>query len=166
MQVTRQHVFTVGMYVVLIVFMWLKSVQHTMTVRYDSLRHNTNNLHQSIDNCTNGLRVQLNAMDSHGIDSLKRMIDSIKKDPKNLGLAQDLLVYLQSNWHELKGLFRQPAVVQALYDRVQVNTVIYNAHAQYFNHQLTKFPSSLFAQGYSAVPLFQHPSLKGRIVER
>lgn len=171
MQLTKNHIFNLVFWVVIILFMGVKSIQHTLAVH-----------DQGVGVAIHEYRVQAQARISHiklteyttplrspGLSLAFEMIDTIGNttDPyKFIELNDRLTNHIDLTIDSYNLSQKGYLVLLQHQQNVKNESLIFHSHAQSFNRLIQRFPYSLLSDHYPYIDIQDEGVIDGVIVER
>ena len=159
------------MWVVVICFMWLQSIQHTILVRQQSVERTYQNyLKPKLDSRFN---ILTNLAGSHQDELINAQYDEllhlikVEFEPNEMiRLNYDLTLFLDEHAHELLSGSSKQQLIHTLQTQIKEESLIYNAHAEAFNNLIRKWPFYWFASDYTQWVELSYYFGEGVVVER
>ena len=170
MIINRSHFLNVLFWVLLIAFMWVKSLQHTVDVHFEGVQSAIRQYQIPAD-----ARMYL----------LKQLVDYPKLASMDLELKKKITMIRQSNnmvefvvsnhhttlfvdkfYREFTYVYHIDKGLTDLQQQLHQEALVYNAHANVFNALVDRFPYSLFSSSYVPFATLDVDHSKGLIVER
>jgi hypothetical protein len=173
MVITKNHIGNVVFWVGLVVFFAIKSVPHTIKVHQQGVSSAIHHLQTQaqarlsiIKNTQLAKKSGFRSLEVTRLfqytNDLQYELDPYEFISKNSRLSE----YLKEKKSYFSFASAEEDALAAAQHNLDLETLIYNAHADSFNRLISRFPYTFFSKNYGAVPLAKPPSLRGIIVER
>ncbi len=171
MQITKNHIFNVVLWVIIILFMAVKSIEHTIFTHeqgvnlaiqeYRIQAQARMNLIKSIKSA-NGFRDSNLSYVFHQLKLIR-----YENDPyQYIYLNDQLTSFIDQKIDFLNMSDEEKAELKELHHYIEQESLIYLAHAQSFNRLIQRFPYVLFSKNYPLINIEHVASANGVIVER
>ena len=169
MFITKHHVFNLILWVVILLFMGIKSLQHTVAV------HNQG-VSVAIQEYQMQAQARLGYIEQHmgaGNDPMTRQVLDLLGQIKTqtnpyiaIELNHALTQLLYAHLNDLPFTPQILAQFKQLQDAIKQEQLVFLSHAQSYNRLIARFPYVLVAKEASPVPMNVTASITGVIVER
>ena len=171
MHLTKNHIFNIVFWAVIILFMGVKSIEHTIDVH-----------DQGVGVAIHEYRMQAQARMSHintaeytmqlrtpGLSLAFEMMDTIGNtmDPyQYIQLNDRLTNHIDATINSYNLTDKDYSVLLQHQQSVKQESLIFHSHAEAFNRLIQRFPYSLLSDGYPLIEVQTVGGIDGVIVER
>ena len=171
MDLTKNHIFNIVFWVIIILFMGVKSIEHTIDVH-----------DQGVGVAIQEYRAQAQARISHfnsaeytmklrspGLSVAFEMMDTIRNttDPyQYIHLNDRLTNHIDSTINAYNLTKKDHLVLLQHQQNVKQESLIFHSHAGAFNRLIQRFPYSLLSDGHPLIEIEHAGGIDGVIVER
>ncbi|RAP24845.1 hypothetical protein DID73_00835 [Candidatus Marinamargulisbacteria bacterium SCGC AG-343-K17] len=172
MQITKNHLFNILLWVVIILFMAYKSIQHTISIHDQGV---SVAIHEYQIQAQARVNHVLNTSNVQGVQGVSltytiEFVNRIKNtmDPyEYIQLNDQLTEYIDlKTIDSLQYSTDDSAILAELQRNIKQESLIFYSHAQSFNRLIQRFPYVLLSNNYPLISLGPVPSANGVIVER
>ena len=171
MQLTKTHLYNIIFWVVLLLFMGYKSINHTIKVHHEGVIEVIKDYNVQAQARINFLK-SIKGTDNYKSPSLSQLRVILNEtqrvaNPFDYVRANDnLTIYLDKNSFRLKLTEKEFVSLKQFQMHMKSESLIYNSHARSFNQLIERFPYRLLSKEYPPIPLTIQDLAEGVIVER